>query len=307
MQRTGVMVLLVLACGPAGPAGPGEMTTTSGGGTTEGTTEGSTPTVTSENPDPPGSSSSGGTTAVGTSGAATTEGGTFLPLPDVIDDIECDSFAQDCPEGQKCVPYANDGGNSWNALKCVEVMEGAVGVGEECFVVGDGVSGIDNCAAGSYCWGPEEDNQGGECLAFCTGSVEAPKCEPGFTCPISSDGVINLCFPLCDPLEQDCAADEVCIFASTGDGFLCVFDASMEEGQLHDVCEFANACDPGLVCMNPTAAVECDQRQNGCCEPYCDHTLADQCPGEGQECQPWWPPGEAPPGLEKVGACAVPE
>jgi hypothetical protein len=119
--------------------------------------------------------------------------------------------------------------------------------------------------------------------------------------------VINLCFPLCDPLELDCAADEVCIPATSGEGFLCAPDASMAEGQLHDVCEFTNACDPGLACLSPTAAAECDQREIGCCEPFCDVTLAEPCPGVGQECRRWWPPGEAPEGFEHVGVCSVME
>src|SRR5690606_9934066 len=33
----------------------------------------------------------------------------------------CDNWAQDCPDGEKCAAWADDGTNSWNNLKCVPV------------------------------------------------------------------------------------------------------------------------------------------------------------------------------------------
>ena len=41
----------------------------------------------------------------------------FIIEFDVPDSGECDAFAQECPEGQKCAPYADDGGSSWNNTK----------------------------------------------------------------------------------------------------------------------------------------------------------------------------------------------
>ena len=42
--------------------------------------------------------------------------GFFCP-PDGGDEFfECDLFAQDCPAGEKCMPWANDGTEVWNAI-----------------------------------------------------------------------------------------------------------------------------------------------------------------------------------------------
>ena len=46
------------------------------------------------------------------------DGGAFIQEPDGGGtDIECDLWGQDCPDGEKCMPWANDGGSSWNATK----------------------------------------------------------------------------------------------------------------------------------------------------------------------------------------------
>ncbi|MBL9103529.1 MAG: ribulose phosphate epimerase [Myxococcales bacterium] len=202
------------------------------------------------------------------------------------------------------MPYADNGGNAWNALKCVPVMEDPAGVGEACFVVDSAVSGIDNCGFGAMCWDVDEENMG-TCVAMCTGTPDSPMCESGFVCPVYGEGVINICLPTCHPLEQDCPGGELCI--NYLDGFMCVFDASGDEGQAHDACEFANSCDVGLVCSyTEGAADECDPAASGCCEPYCDVTLANTCPGAGQVCTPWFEPGDAPEGLENVGLCSLP-
>jgi hypothetical protein len=67
-----------------------------------------------------------------------------------------------------------------------------------------------------------------------------------------------------------------------------------------------NTCDPGLLCLNSSAAEECDPDGVGCCEPFCDVTLPNSCPGVGQVCNFYYEEGMAPPGYEKVGYCAVP-
>ena len=85
-----------------------------------------------------------------------------------------------------------------------------------------------------------------------------------------------------------------------------MLDASGEEGQLHDPCNFANACDPGLLCNQPSAAVECDQDENGCCEPFCNFAEMEPCPGAGQVCNAYYEEGTAPPEYEHIGYCAVP-
>lgn len=216
----------------------------------------------------------------------------------------CDVFAQDCPEGEKCAAYAEGGGGSWDATKCVPVT-GDGQAGDSCMTMGGGVSGLDDCAKGVMCWDVDENNQG-ICVTLCTGSQAAPVCPEGFSCASTGNGVINLCLPSCDPLTQECPGDDLCI--PVNDTFVCVFDASGEEGQLFDACEFANACDKGLLCLNPSAAKECDPNAGGCCMPFCD--LSDPnavCPGVGTSCLSLYGEGQAPPKFENVGICVLPE
>jgi len=40
-------------------------------------------------------------------------------------------------------------------------------------------------------------------------------------------------------------------------------DVSDEEGQAFDICEYANACDPGLYCAEPELGLECDPQDSG--------------------------------------------
>ncbi len=39
-------------------------------------------------------------------------------------------WAQDCPEGEKCMPWANDGGGSWNATRCSPLDPNPSAVGD---------------------------------------------------------------------------------------------------------------------------------------------------------------------------------
>jgi len=300
----------VLACG-CGPSLPG---TDDAGSTsaTSSTTEAAMPTTGgATSTSMPGTS---GTTDVASTGSesaastgATTDDSTFIPQPDVDITVFCDPFAQDCPPGMKCMPYADDGGGSWNNDKCVPVMENPAQVHEPCFAVGDGVSGIDNCDFGLMCWDVDAEGNG-YCVELCTGSAGQGFCEePGYTC--AGHSTLPLCMKGCDPILQDCDMADTCIQNSTGEGFLCVLDASGDEGQQHDPCMYANSCDPGLVCAEVTAAAECDQNAQGCCEPFCDLTDPDadaKCGGAGLVCTPYFE-GRPDPGYAHVGYCAVPE
>lgn len=150
------------------------------------------------------------------------------------------------------------------------------------------------------CWG-------GTCVAQCTGSPEEPQCsDPCTACLISYEGLLNLCYLSCDPLAQECPGMDLCVANPMNPQlFICVIDASGEEGQLFDPCEYANACDPGLFCASPQMAVECDQGAAGCCLPFCDLT-APACPGAGQQCVPWSGDEPQPGCIQNVGMCRVP-
>jgi hypothetical protein len=220
---------------------------------------------------------------------------------------ECDVWAQDCPAGEKCAPWANDGGGSWNATKCVPIEDTPGQPGDECVAEGNGLSGFDDCDKGSMCWDVDETGAG-TCIGFCSGNEAAPVCADIETqCVIANDGVLILCLPICDPLMSDCNEGSACYPAD--DGFVCVFDASGELGGYGDPCEFTNVCDPSLWCAPAQVVPGCTQTR--CCTPFCDLSEPDpgaSCPGAagGQDCIPWYEEGMVPPGFEDLGTCAIP-
>lgn len=283
-------------------------TGTSGGGTTvDGTGQGQSETGISV----PASTTSPTTTADPTTTTTGASTGVAATTDDVVSDFliapdggppgnECDPFVQDCADGQKCTWWANDGGSAWNATKCVPIADDPAQVGEPCVAVGSGVSGEDDCDKGMMCWDTNPDNIG-TCVAFCMGSPESPTCPSGFFCAGGRELV--LCIKQCDPLAQDCAGDDLCV--PINGSYACIFDASGDEGQVNDFCEYISGCDKGLICVSPAAASECNQGANGCCQPMCDLGKPDPCPGAGQTCQPIYEP--APANLEHVGYCTLPQ
>jgi hypothetical protein len=286
-----------------GSTGSTDSTGSTGGttGTTD-TTDDTTGTTGGE------SSSSGTTEGLSVGSSSSSDGGmdtgvVFLVEPDGGPGIECNTYLQDCPVGQKCMPWDNIGGGSWNALGCFPVDPAPVGEGEVCTVQGSGTSGIDDCALGHMCWDVDAVTNEGTCVAMCTGSEVAPVCgPPGTTCVISNDGVLNLCLPGCSPLLQDCPGAQGCY--PVGDLFTCAPDASGAMGVDGDECAFINVCDPGLMCIGGGAVEACF---SNCCTPFCDVSLpGDPCPAVTEECVPFYSPGLAPPGFEDVGVCAIP-
>jgi hypothetical protein len=299
---------------PAGTVTTTSTGTSGSGGGSQGMSETGTPTTGGSSGSSSGSTGVAGTGPTGSMGASTTgtTGCSFIGCGTddggCVEDC-CDVFAQDCTEGEKCSAWASDGGTSWDAAKCVPVMENPKQPGEPCMVEGNGVSGIDNCDLGSYCFDTDAENMG-VCFALCKGTIEAPFCEqPFWVCAITGDGNLNLCLEGCNPLVQDCDPTDVCIADLSGE-FICILDASGDEGQQHDPCMFANECDPGLLCLDDaTAAVECDPMADGCCEPFCDLSDPDadvKCGGVGQVCNPYFEMGMVPPWYENVGYCAIP-
>lgn len=222
----------------------------------------------------------------------------------------CNVWTQDCPEGQKCMPYSGDGDLAWESLKCTPVVEDPKQAGDVCSPIESSVSGFDNCDKGLMCYGawlnPKNE---GVCLSMCTGSADAPECEdPNKVCVIGNDGVVNLCRVECDPLLENCLPGELCTPTGLDAQSTWTCGAKSEgEFSVFSPCSYSNACDPGMLCWDPSFASECDQTA-GCCLPLCDLSEVDtMCPGMGQECLPFYPEGMAPPGYENVGLCGVPK
>ena len=281
------------AAGTATSTGTGALETT--GGTT-GTTGGTTG---------PTSGAVGATsTGPGVTGSDTTcdifcDPTTGEPAPD-----RCDPIAQDCPEGEKCAPYAPEGSYGGSSTKCVPVT-GDGKPGEPCMTVDGALSGLDDCEKGAWC--SANLGNAGVCIEMCSGSVNDPSCKDPdkFYCSVNDEGNFNLCIAYCDPLLQDCAGDGLCL--PDRDNFLCWWDASGPAGQAFDPCEYNVQCDRGLLCAPSASASECDPGVDGCCLPFCDLTDANaSCPGVGQDCVSLYDEGMAPEKYAKVGYCTIP-
>ena len=309
MKKTTIVWSTLICAGLAlGACGTVDGDSTDESGATPGSTSnasdtGITPPGDTDNP-PPGDSGQmtdddGGSTEAGCNFLCPTDGGD--------PEFECDMFAQDCMPGDKCMPWANDGGNAWNATRCSPIADNPGQPGDQCSVEGSGVSGIDDCDILSMCWDVDPKTNLGTCVAMCAGDADTPICEdPDTACNILNEGALVLCLPTCDPLLQDCDDGQACY--PVLQNFTCAPDASGPLGLFGDPCEFVNVCDPGLFCADAAVVPNCTGSV-GCCNDFCD--IDDpggdsQCTGAaaGQMCVPWDPPPG--PGLESVGACLLP-
>lgn len=280
---------------------------TTGAGESTGETAPTTAAPTTTGPSTTGPSTATATTTPPVTSEPATTGCGFVcaDFTDPPSMNDCDPWLmpkQDCPDGQKCTIE-----DMVSDTHCVDIVPAPKGMYEPCkILMGNELSGFDDCGAGLLCWNVDPNTGVGECIGICQGPIDKPSCvDPGAKCLLCQDCALGLCIPNCDPLLQDCDDGNVCIPDSQGTGFTCALDASGDEGQVFDPCEFVNVCDPGLVCVDPVLAKECDPQGNGCCLPFCDLVAPLNCPGVGQTCLAWFEAGNAPPGLENVGVCGV--
>lgn len=221
---------------------------------------------------------------------------------DMMNVNQCDNWAQDCPEGEKCTAYIPSEGQAWTEAKCVDVT-GTDKPGDTCTSTG-AASGVDSCIKGAKCW--NVDTEGiGTCVALCTGSPATPICDSASSCQYS--GTLNLCIPYCNPLVQDCPLpDQACY--EFGANFSCAPDVSGDDGQANDPCEDLNLCDKGLMCGDATfVGMGCGEGSSGCCTPFCEFP-GGACPNADQECVQYFNPQQFPADdpLLSIGVCGVP-
>ena len=279
MRRLGCLVACLLACGPSRGTPKGTNSGTEGAETGP-TSSGALPTSTATIAD---ATSSGD----GSSSAET--GAHFIVMPDegficahheaeYRLNCDCDIWKNNCGPGDKCIAWANDGGDRWNTVRCAEVVPTPDLVGEPCQVEMSPVAGRDTCAAAAMCWNVDELGEG-TCVALCGGDELNPECPDGHVCMITNDGVLNLCLPACDPIGQDCGDGQGC-YPGVG-GFACLPASSPNVGECPDV----GGCAAGTVCDVDV------------CTPIC--AVADPACEAGLECVPFFPGGD-------VGYCAAP-
>lgn len=279
----------------------------SGGGSVSATsTTGRPPTTTA------GATSDASSTASG--GSADETGLVFIMPPDggvcvhggAPDGLqprcwECDLAAQDCVTGEKCVPWANDGGDVWNATRCSPIPDDPAGLGEPCVAEGSPVSGIDDCELGALCFAVDPDTLQGTCIALCdTGDPDA--CGDA-VCMASNDYAPYVCVPRCDPLDPaTCTAEETC--RPIGGDVVCVPTVTLPQGLPCGAAE--QSCATDQACMGADELASCEDVE--CCRPWCDLTAPDPdlpCTAvPGEVCRPFV---DAPPaGFEHVGVCGLP-
>jgi len=282
------------------------------------TTEGSGSTTEPMPSTMPPMTSPATTTATDTGDATTTAGtadddateGSFLEMDMGEVGGTCDVYTQDCPDGEKCMPWAADGGQSWNGTTCSPIVATPGQVGDPCTVEGSAVSGLDDCDEGAMCYNVSVEDNMGTCFELCGGSPDAPTCDEGL-CAIYNDGNLPLCLLDCDPLLQDCGPEQLCLASPNANGFVCILDSlPFSDGGYGAPCEYVNTCDPGFFCAVAEVVAGC-LNAGGCCAEFCDLSVPDpssQCTGQGngEECQPWYGVGEPPPGYEDVGFCGIP-
>lgn len=139
----------------------------------------------------------------------------------------------------------------------------------------------------------------GEADSSSTGDASSEGSSSGSTDTGGETGVVDGC----DPIAQNCPDGQACY------PVMAEFDCYgiSEAGAQGDDCGFIDVCDAGLFCAN-AAIVDGCMDDVGCCTAFCDLSdLPDPCQdiSPAMFCVPWYAEGEAPPGLELVGACAA--
>ncbi len=280
--------LLTLACTP-------DVTSPSAGSTGATTHPGTTTTTgpeTSDDNRPTG-------TSADTTGTST--GTTTGPSP------LCDPLLQDCPAGFKCTGVKPTLEGPYTGTACVpDNAGGGATPGSICLNAPDGA---DTCGPDSMCvqFGSGE----GACVAFCTGNTLACA-DPQQVCArTDTQWSLYLCVPPCDPLAYDCPdldfGADVMVCAPATIGFGCLLRGHLFGSPFAAPCVNHRDCTAAAHCA-PQGDMPGCAAASGCCDVYCDTSEPALCPlaAEGQVCVPYYAPGEAPPGLEDVGVCAVP-
>lgn len=288
VRGASIVMLLLAACGPL-VAGDGDASSSSTSPTT--TSGGSSSTTVAVTTSTETSTSTTGTSDssddVDDTGIITSAGfichGCFGPDGGAFH--ECDIWQQDCPDGEKCMPWAGNGGNIWNATRCSPLDPMPAAVGDPCTVEGSGVSGIDSCGIAAMCFGVDPETNEGTCAALCTGNVAMPICADGLSCLWSFNESVPICLLPCDPLAPDCGTD-ACALEEQAGTFWCVPATMVGETSYGETCDAPFTCGSDFVCTAAEHVPEC--AAESCCTTRCDPAMPQPCPDEasGQTCLP---------------------
>lgn len=202
-----------------------------------------------------------------------------------------------CPEGEKCMPWANDGGMEWTGIRCSPVANNPGQPGDPCTVEGNQWIGVDDCDVDAMCWVTDHETNQGTCIGFCSWFGSGP-CDEDYECQAQpGDLMLPICVPICDPTAPDCPDGMGCF--PGGASFTCQ-PAAQRRLPVGAPCPDPLLCEAGAMCA---FGLDCGQGPGeGCCATVCDTTLPDPCPLP-TTCTPWF--GEAgSPQWDHVGYCA---
>jgi len=279
-DRTWLVALVALlpwldgGCGPSvvGVDAGGDCTSASSGlvsGATTGTDRGSTTTRGSgdagDHDDTTGEPPTG-TDDDGDASSSDTTSSDLPPPPCLRCSFECSLAERDCPRGEKCTPWADDGASIWNALRCVPLAATTVPVGSACeatrqrSILDDDeyLVGQDNCVAGATCVGVSVEAPAGRCQPLCGGGANDPSCDPSRSCVSYNNEDFGVCLVQCDPSSPACMPDEVC--SPWDDHFVCAPQTA--NAGLGQPCNLVNACTAGSTYTGDAADCMVDR----CCD-----------------------------------------
>jgi hypothetical protein len=256
--------------------------------------------------DPTTSGTSTGGPSTSTGDAPTTTG---APPPDLGGSGGmCNLFLQDCTDKEKCTAFSMDGSFFPNGTRCVPIT-GDKQPGEGCSLDGPFGDGVDDCAKGSICLDIENSGDA-TCVAYCSGNMDDPKC-PGTEdkCAFLFEPTVPLCFPACDPLQQNCPPTDACVpnIAALGaEFFVCMPLIDLDlPGNYGDLCIAISGCDKGFQCIFGENVPGCET--DYCCSVWCDLDAPESCAmyDDLVTCVPWYEEGKETPGYESVGICGL--
>lgn len=222
--------------------------------------------------------------------------------------LECGLIAQDCPPGEKCMPWASDGG-IWNASRCTEVAAPPAQAGAPCTVEGNAFSGVDSCDVGLMCFNVDPRTNEGTCRPLCGALAEPTDCPSTHLCGIFAAAAV--CLPPCDPLAPECSFGVGCYPAGlVGEAedalppFFACDQVGTEFGEPEGITcgTFHSTCAGQAVCLETAAVPGC--RSEFCCADVCPLDEPDPCP-EGTACTPYADPAPNDTVLN-VGVCRAP-
>ena len=270
--------------------------------TTQGTEASTAPTNTTTNSITSASSQASGSTASGSTTSGSTTSGDTISGSGTSADEPCSVWSQDCPSGEKCMPYSAEGSPQWDTFGCYPIDRAPDNLGDPCTKSGRAPGTQDSCPKGAFCALVSPGADVWVCQPFCSGSPGEPGCPEKSFCNFDDDSGYGICYDECDPLMQNCNWMQGCMPLKFGFG--CTPDTSGPSGTLGSPCEYYDDCDPGLMCVDSFYLKGC--AAPGCCSPYCSLSDEGNCIAPNSECVPWadvgWDLGEA----ENVGVCGSP-